>query len=88
MSTNSKIIIGLIVIVLIAIGFWYGLQGGAGPVVTENVTPVEPTHVKASPTPTTVDQDLTAIDAQVKAYDYNFANVSTAFTDKPIPQSQ
>jgi hypothetical protein len=91
MSNGSKVALAIVVIALIAGGYWYS-QKSATTSDTAAETPKESNNVQAvaSPTPsnTTPEEDMAAVDAQISAYSANSASVSNAINDKPVAQGE
>jgi hypothetical protein len=102
MSNSTKSILIFLVIVLILLGLWYVLSGKNQPTMSSKESELAATvssTAQVKPTPadvisqgdnsnTTLDQDLSNIDVQLKAVSTNSGAVDQSFNDKPVAQTE
>lgn len=100
MSTSWKVFIGVLVIVGALFGFNYIMNlNNESPAVTDikNTQVTQPTQPTANTTDsvtasinssTSLDQDLSSIDAQINAVNANSAQVDSSLNDKPVAQTE
>ncbi|MDP2593774.1 MAG: hypothetical protein Q8P36_00320 [bacterium] len=92
MSKGNALLIVIIIVAIAGLGAWWYSSGPSGwsPSVQYG-TEVPPTTTTlpsgTSITDTSLDQDLSAIDSQIGAFDSDNANVSAGLSDQQIEQS-
>lgn len=97
MSTSAKVITGIVVVVAIIVGVQYATQSStktpAAPTSNAATSSAATSDTAAAPAPAAVDssdgsidQDLTTLDAQIKASATDSANVDQSMNDKPVSQ--
>jgi uncharacterized protein HemX len=81
MSQTSKLVLGIAVLLVIALGayyYWHSQQ--ASQVTASNPTEVTTLPSGSSTSDTSIEQDLSSIDSQIKASNDDNANVHTSVT--------
>jgi hypothetical protein len=103
MSSGTKTILILIIILLIGGAIWYSISNGAGTNSTAtSTTLINPANNSASSTSTadgtsvsargssdaSLDADAADIDARIKAFSTDGAAIDDGLNDKPVSQTQ
>lgn len=87
-TTGSKIGLTILVIVLIALGVWYATTMTNNQDVYGDVSEqgnAAAATIRPTP-PTSIDEDMATIDAQLKAMENDSASIDASLNDTPISQ--
>lgn len=90
MSNTLKVILVVVVIAIIALVYWYSTSSSTPSVPSPTASSAAVTNSQGSTSvaPTTAEQDVAAIDAQLKALDSSSASIDAAINDKPVAQTE
>ncbi len=94
MSSTTKIIIALVVVIILGLGIW-GYMDKKAPVVpgTPNNSGGEPINAVVgvtaqNSTDASLDSDMANIDASMKALENDSASADQSLNDKPVSQAE
>ena len=90
MSSTGKLVIGVIVVVLIGLGFWYYSANKGGTAPAAPGSSASPSDAGVLPTSASdnsdaaLNQDTAAVDTQLNGLNSDSATVDSSINDKPV----